>query len=136
MLPPSGLILVVDRTNATNTYEVISATAATITVKGGIDPATNGKSFGLMYGQMIKKNIATPTEGSREVKFFNPRNSNGGFIDSNTPVTGICQVCHADSAMSWNSGGGGSNAAHDAVPDNGLNCTACHTMAQGFKPNL
>jgi len=128
LLPPSGLILVVDTTNATNTYEVINATGTTITVKGGIDPNKAGNTFGLIYGQMIKKSIATMNEGNKDVKFFNPKNPNGGYTDNNTPATGICQVCHEKSTMSWNSSGSGSNPTHDS----GLNCVECHTMTQGF----
>lgn len=129
-LPPSGLILVVDTTNATNTYEVISATGTTITVKGGIDPSKAGKTFGLVYGQMIKKIIST-SQGNRDVKFFNPKKPGGGYTDSNNPVTGICQVCH-DSTLSWNSSGSGSDPGHTGGAN--LNCTECHTMVQGFKP--
>ncbi len=133
-LPRSGLILVVDTTNATNTYEVISATMETITIKGAIDPSKAGKTFGLIYGQMIKKSISTPTEGNKDVKFFNPQNPDGGYTNSTN--TGICQVCHAKTTMSWNSSGSGGNAVHQAVLGSGLNCTECHTMAQGFKkPN-
>jgi alpha-tubulin suppressor-like RCC1 family protein len=128
-LPPSGLILVVDTANASNTYEVISATATTITVKGGVDPGVAGKSFGLIYGGLINKEITTPSQGVREVRFFNPQDPDGGYTDSNTPASGICQVCHANT-LSWNSSGGGSDPAHAS----GLNCTGCHTMAQGFRP--
>lgn len=126
MLPTSGLILVVDTTNATNTYEILSATETTITIKGGIDPAKAGKSFGLIYGQMIKKSIST-SQGNRDVKFFNPKRPGGGYTDSNTPVTGICQVCHLGTSY-WTSDG--SNTGHNG----GVNCTGCHAMAQGFKP--
>jgi len=125
-VPPQGLILVVDTANATNTYEVVGATATTITVKGGIDPATAGKSFGLVYGQMIKKRLATST-GMRDVKFFNPKQPGGGYTDSNLPVTGICQICHT-STLHWTNDGG--NTDHH----NGVPCTNCHTMTQGFKP--
>ncbi len=126
LLPPKGLILVVDTTNATNTYEVIRATGTTITIKGGIDPSKAGISFGLIYGQLIKNSIAT-TQGDRDVKFFNPKSSVGGYTDSNTPATGICQVCHITTSY-WTSDGG--NNGHNS----GVNCTDCHTMAQGFKP--
>jgi hypothetical protein len=126
-LPPSGLILVVDTTNATNTYEVLSATGSTITIKGGIDPLKAGKSFGLIYGQMIKKTIITPALASKSVKFFNPKKTGGGYTDNNNPVTGICQVCHITSTY-WTSDG--ANTGHQ----NGVNCTNCHSMAQGFKP--
>lgn len=131
-LPPKGLILVMDTTNAINTYEVISATDTTITVKGGVDPTTPiGMTFGLIYGQMIKKSITT-SQGSKDVKFFNPKSPPGGYTDSSNPPSGICQVCHVNSTMSWNSSGGGSQPGHTGGSN--LNCTECHTMAQGFKP--
>lgn len=134
-LPPRGLAVVVDTANADNTYEVITATATTITIKGGIDPDTASNSFALLYGQMIKKSIRTPNEGTREVKFFNPKRPGGGYTNSDTPlVTGICQVCHDKATMSWNSSGSGSNPTHAPLPGSGPNCTQCHTMSQGFKP--
>jgi hypothetical protein len=124
----------VDTSNATNTYEVISATGSTITIKGGIDPSKAEKSFGLVYGQMIKQTITTPALVKKDVKFFNPKDTDGGY--TNSTATGICQVCHASITMSWNSSGSGSNSAHDAIPGSGLNCNECHTMVQGFKkPN-
>ena len=129
-LPARGLILVVDTAAATNTYEVIGATESTITIRGGIDQNKAGTTFGLIYGQMIKKSIATSTEGNKEVRFFNPKNLTGGYTDSNSPVSGICQVCHARGTMSWNSSGSGSNSTHAS----GMDCGACHTMAQGFVP--
>jgi len=92
-----------------------------------MDPTAAGKTFGLIYGQMIKKAIATP-QGSREVKFFNPKRPDGGYSDSNTPATGICQVCHVGTVY-WTSDGG--NTGHHS----GVNCTECHAMAQGFKPS-
>lgn len=127
VLPPRGLILVVDAETAANTFEVVSATATTITIKGGIDPALAGTSFGLIYGQMIKKSITTTMQGKRDVRFFNPQKPGGGFTDSNTPVTGICQVCHINTVY-WTSDGG--NTGHHSAEG----CTNCHTMAQGFKP--
>jgi len=127
LLPPRGLILIVDTANAANTCEVVSATAATITIKGGINPASIGTSFGLIYGQMIKKAITTPMQVKKDVKFFNPKKPGGGYTDSDTPVTGICQVCHISTTY-WTSDGG--NTGHH----NGENCTDCHAMARGFKP--
>jgi hypothetical protein len=128
-LPPSGLILVVDTDQATNTYEVLEATDTTVTVKGGIDPASAGKSFGLIYGQLVKKSIATPSSGDRDVRFFNPKSPFGGYTDANSPASGICQVCHANT-QSWTSEGAGSRLGHDP----GTNCVSCHAMATGFKP--
>jgi len=128
VLPPRGLILVEDTDNsAANSFAVISATATTISIKGGLTPALKGKTFGLIYGELIKQNILTPTQGNRDVKFFNPKNPVGGYTDSNTPaVTGICQVCHLNTVF-WNSNG--DNPGHH----NGENCTNCHLAAQGFK---
>ncbi len=135
-LPPRGLILVVDK-DAThnNTYTVLAADASTITVKGGVDPALSGRNFGIIYGQLIKSTILTPLPESREVKFFNPLDPAGGYTDSNTPVTGICQVCHQNTTVwKYNGTGDAPPPAHTGYGDK--NCTECHTPAQGFKPNL
>jgi len=123
---PRGLILVVDTALATNTYEVTAATGSAITVKGGLDPASAGKSFGLLYGQMVRKEITT-SQGVKAVRFFNPKRPGGGHTDSNTPASGVCQVCHA-STSHWSSAGNGQDH------ENGVRCTNCHRMRQGFLP--
>ena len=125
VLPPSGLILVEDTIEATNTFAVLSATSTTISIKGGINPTAKGKTFGLIYGQLIKKVIITPSQNSREVKFFNPKDPAGGYTDSNAPATGICQVCHVNT-LYWT--GDGNKTGHYA----GENCTDCHLSVQGF----
>ncbi|MDD5758368.1 MAG: fibronectin type III domain-containing protein [Desulfobulbaceae bacterium] len=126
-LPPNGLILVDNKdTTTNNTFKVLRADAGTITVKGGIDPGLQGKTFGIIYGQMIRPSIWTTSLESRDVKFFNPKDANGGFTDTNLPATGICQVCHINTAH-WTSDGGNTNH------NNGTDCSTCHAMANGFK---
>lgn len=126
-LPPNGLILVADKESAANnTFKILAADTGSITVKGGLDPGLQGKTFGIIYGQMIKPNILTPSMENRAVKFFDPKDANGGYTDTNVPATGICQVCHINTAH-WTSDGG--NATHH----NGTDCSTCHPMANGFK---
>ncbi len=131
--PQSGLILVEDTVNAKNTFEVIKADATSITVKGGIDPASAGGTFGLIYGQLIRSNIVTPVPENRDVKFFNPKDPAGGYTDNGSPsVTGICQVCHTQTLV-WTSDG----TKYDSVSHSGngnTNCTGCHLPVNGFKP--
>nr|MBF0223391.1 hypothetical protein [Desulfobulbaceae bacterium] len=132
-LPPSGLILVVDLSEAKNTYEIIRADASSITVKGGLDPSVTGSSFGIIYGQLIKSNIATPLPGNRDVRFFNPKDPAGGYTDSNTPaVSGICQVCHLNTTVWNNDGSKNDDLTHSG--NGNTHCTECHIPAEGFKP--
>jgi len=127
--PASGLIMVEDMGSARNTYEVIAATATTITVRGGLAPAAAGRSFGLLYGQMINAVVA----GGKSVKFFDPALTYdsgvaGGLVDPVTTAApqGLCQVCHT-ATQHWQSDGSGATHHSGAV------CTACHDLRQGFK---
>lgn len=126
-----GLILVVDTGKRENTYQVLSATNSVITIKGAMPPSDSGKSFGLIYGQLIRKVIATPESGNRLVTFFDPNilYGQGGFTDQETPRQGLCQVCHTKT-YHW---------TEDALLE-GHNstavCTDCHDPVQGFKPTL
>ncbi len=129
-----GLVLVVNTVTAENTYLVVSATATTITVKGVVASTAAAKSFGLIYGQLIKSMITVPnppanTPNPRPVKFFNPDTTYavGGFTNQETPPTGICQVCHTKTTH-WTQDGLLNN--HNAS----IRCTACHDTAKGFKP--
>ena len=133
--PGRGLILVDDTDLAKNTFSVVAATDNTITVKGVVNSASEGNSFGLIYGQLVKKTIDTPAGQARTVKFFDPNilNSPGGFTDSNTPPQGVCQVCHS-STQYWQSDG--QNADPGTGPHNPtIVCTACHLANTGFKPS-
>ena len=127
--PASGLILVEELSTALNTYEVVAATATTITIKGGLSPTAAGRSFGLIYGQMI----TALAPGGQSVKFFDPNltydsGAIGGFADpvNTTAPQGICQVCHT-TTQHWKSDGTGNTHAGNTV------CTTCHNPRQGFK---
>lgn len=121
----TGLILVEDRANALNTYEVLAATADTITVKGGMGSDSAGRTFGLIYGGLIRSSIGTPSSTGRTVKFFS--NGIGGYTNNDQPVSGICQVCHANT-LYWQEDGGG-NGHYPLTP-----CSDCHAPIQGFAP--
>lgn len=126
--PGRSLIFVDDTQTAISTYSLVSADANTITVKGGLDSAAAGHSFGLIYGQLIKSAIITPNGGSRAVKFFNPKDTFaiGGFTEPGTPTPqGVCQVCHTVTKY-WHSDG--TLTGHN----NNQSCTACHPAALGF----
>ncbi len=134
LAPASGLILVLDLVLAKNTFAIIAADAATITVKGGLDPAATGSTFGIIYGQAIKAHIQMPAAESRAAKFFNPLDPAGGFTDHNSPVTGICQICHRNT-LYWNAQGTAlDNAAHSGFGQS--RCTDCHLPTLGFRPLL
>ena len=122
-----GLIFVVDTANPGETYQIVNANASFITVKGSPDPSTMAnKSFGLIYGQMIKKTIY-----SRDVKFFNPKDPLGGFTNTDTPeVTGICQVCHTMTNV-WTQDGGSTTDSPNHLSGSTA-CNACHFHYSGF----
>ncbi len=121
-----GLIFVADALNPKGvTYETILADASSITVAGIIDPAMVNKTFGLLYGQFLRNKITTSI-GDQVVSFSNPH---GGFVDDSGSVapTGICQVCHTNTAY-WTYDGG--NNTHNAK----TNCLICHQHDAGFAP--
>lgn len=119
----NGLILVQDTVNALNTFEIISADNSTITVKGGIDPneAAN-KSFGLIYGRLIRSKIDTPNSGEKDVKYFGV--TAGSYTDDN--ATGLCQACHKYTHYWANTG---EYKGHYEFED----CSRCHRPALGFR---
>ncbi|MBU4153232.1 MAG: hypothetical protein KKD63_10145 [Proteobacteria bacterium] len=139
-----GLLISLGYTTGEKTYEIISASTTTaitngaaglgegtITVQSGSDPIDSGKytgsNFGIIYGQLVKSSIATPNSGAKSVKFFD---SQDGLVDSASGATteAICQVCHTQTHY-WKNDG--TLTSHN----DGSNCTSCHTIAQGFKPN-
>lgn len=118
-----GLILALPADSAENTYEVSAATAAnlgadfgTITVAGAVSPSVAGNSFGLIYGQLLKREI-----NQKQIKFFNPETD---FVDVQNNE-GLCQVCHTQTDY-YNTLGGASHYT--------ANCYGCHNANQGFKP--
>ena len=130
--PSRGLILVQDMVNAFNSFQIVAATNATISIKGGIDPGSVGSSFGIIYGQMIKSIVQTPIPETRNVRFFNPREPSGGYTDSRTPVSGICQICHQQTVVWDRFGVKKDTPAHSGFGN--LLCTNCHLPSQGFAP--
>ncbi len=123
-----GLILVADTANPYDTFEVVAADGTTITVAGDLSQVAKGATFGLIYGQLVRAEIATPNSGVKPVKFFNPA---GGHVELNTATpTGICQVCHT-LTNNWRNDGTVSVSAADH--NTGTNCTSCHHAADGFR---
>ncbi|MBU4153690.1 MAG: DUF1566 domain-containing protein [Proteobacteria bacterium] len=140
--PDRGLILVHDRQKALSTFSIISATPVEVVIKGELDPnavnpdyvnpqtqirnTTTCNTFGLIYGQFIKKTIA-----GKDVKFFDPA---GGFVGDGTSATGICQVCHTDTTHFTNSGVLPTGSDSHKGRERG-NCITCHKHNEGFKGN-
>ncbi len=128
-----GLILVVTKLVDTTevpdqTFEITSATGTTVTVNGLLASTLGGRSFGVMYGQLLKSEINTPSSGIRAVKLFDP---NGDFVDEvGLPPEGICQVCHTQTAY-WKSDGSGPLHPNDG----NQKCAECHLHSEGFKPS-
>lgn len=123
-----GLILVVEASAQESTYQVVAADRSTITIKGSLAASDANKTFGLTYGQFIKSVIQLPSATSSSVQFFDPHGAEIGFVNSQAPPSGICQVCHSDpNTRYWTADG--LNTLHNA----GTRCTSCHIPAQGFK---
>ena len=136
-----GMILWVEVDGTTTppdmaSYEVQSivagATAAesSVTVQGEV-PLTTG-SFDLRRGQLIAKNVTKDlTKNYREGDIavqFPSQGSTSIYIDTlhgSTP-TGVCQVCHTQTAY-WRSDGTLTEHNADQV------CTTCHLHSSGFK---
>ncbi len=124
-----GLILVVDTSEQKSTYQVVAADASTMTIKGILDASDENKTFGLTYGQFVKSAIQLPDATISSVQFFDSHAAEIGFVNSQTPPSGICQVCHSDpNTRYWTADG--LKTQHNA----GTRCTSCHIPAQGFKP--
>ncbi|MCB2184362.1 MAG: CxxxxCH/CxxCH domain-containing protein [Desulfobulbaceae bacterium] len=124
--PDRGLIFVADALNPKGvTYETILADASSITVAGIVASDMVGKTFGLFYGQFLRKEIKTPF-GNQIISFFNPH---GGFVDDSGSITptGVCQVCHSNTGY-WTYDG--SNNTHNSQ----TNCLICHEHEAGFAP--
>jgi len=142
--PGRGLLLVVSAGGMENTYKIVSAIensqtpgTGSISVQGVIDSSFAGQSFGLIYGQLIKKQIAVDPDRDgvfqkADVKFFDGR---GGFVDNDPAdgITGICQVCHGQTLYFLSTVApdphidiyGVDNAAT-------LQCTICHNHTVAF----
>ncbi|MBI4793869.1 MAG: CxxxxCH/CxxCH domain-containing protein [Deltaproteobacteria bacterium] len=106
--------------------EIVSATPTAITVSGEVSAISTVRDFKILYGQYIRTAI-----NGRPVDFPGTpaglaENEGTGAIDP-TP-TGICQVCHTQTAH-WRSDG--TLADHF----NGENCTGCHEHELGFRPS-
>jgi len=130
-----GLILVPDKTNHPETFEIINVTANTIKVKGQmVRDAISSGNFAIIYGQSIKSSVM-PNGGVvandlRDVKYYTPKlinSSFGGHVDLTTGSTkplGLCQVCHT-TPSSWPKSGG--PATHYPATD----CDSCHNILTG-----
>lgn len=158
-----GLILVISDT-AQNTFEISSATqlvgivpgsangTGTITLQGSLPTSYNAAdtNFAVIYGQLIKKSIATPTSGAKDVKFFDASltyasDTIGGTADMTAdpianPPQGICQVCHTKTKY-YNNDGKQPDRANPAGPrvaalahNSTSPCTGCHAISVGFRP--
>lgn len=133
-----GLILYPTSANLNVSFEVVSATASTMTVQGSINatfPGTvvPGSVFTLAYGEFINSQVLGAGGATRNVKFFqNYMNNSFAFSEAQPPSTvdpapdGICQVCHTQTSH-WRADG--SRADHKS----GENCVICHKHEEGFK---
>jgi len=133
-----GLILVADKDNPDETFEIISADNSRITVNGTMNPALAGNAFGIIYGQHIKNTVIPDANGNAgpvPVRFFDQEGQNS-FADGDTNHDGICEVCHTRTKHFRNDGTAPEipEVPGDGIMEHtaGVNCTICHTHASGF----
>lgn len=106
----------------------IDATAGTVVVKGDV-PVASG-NFDLRRGQLIAKKVTKTAassyrQGDLPVEFPS-QGSTSIFIDTvNATPTGVCQVCHTQTAYWKNDGSAVTHNADKA-------CTQCHKHSSGF----
>jgi len=133
-----GLILVPNKSNPADTYEIIRVTNLggsnyEIKVKGQMSNVVPGQQFGVIYGQSIKSAVHVSNDlPDRGVKFFLPdviSGDHGGYIDDNpatrsTTPLGLCQVCHT-LATYWRDDGSA------PAPHTSQDCDNCHAIHGG-----
>nr|MBF0221661.1 hypothetical protein [Desulfobulbaceae bacterium] len=132
-----GLIVVVNDGLGDLTYEINTAVETIpgdglINLQGTAPSSVNGLSFTIIYGQFIRSQIRRASI-NYPVKFFEPGVAVGGFADfSGSTYTGLCQVCHTQTAH-FRFDGSSSDPNHtniNLVP--GDNCLSCHAHETGF----
>lgn len=132
-----GLHVVIDVGDNLMVFEIMSVQEVPdtlITVRGNFDPSMAGKSFGLIYGQLIRNQVQIPSGARRSVKFFDAATLftaqdgtplAGGPVDlrpDQLEPQGICQVCHTETKYYQPASGG-----HFQEP-----CRKCHQHESGF----
>ncbi len=127
-----GLILVVPKNTAENTYEISAVSDGAdgkkyVTVQGVIDASNSGKEFGIMYGQLIRYQI-DGVQGPKSIQFFDPT---GDFVNTDTGE-GLCQVCHTKT-FHFRYDGSAPDQNHSNIFDApNQKCTRCHQHNSGF----
>jgi len=133
-----GLVLVSNKSNPADTYEVLKVTDLgagnyQLKIKGQMGNVVPGQQFGVIYGQSIKSFVRIPnTTIDKDVKFFQPgviEDGYGGYIDDSGSVIpkGLCQVCHTLTSH-WKTDGSGTDHQNPGTE----NCLNCHTHETGF----
>ncbi|MEW6429298.1 MAG: hypothetical protein AB1568_14825 [Thermodesulfobacteriota bacterium] len=120
-----GLLLVLGAPGRGALYEVAAATGEQVTVQGVVPDHATPQDFGLIYGQLLRSEVKTPSDTLRAVRFFDPT---GGFVDpggSGQP-RGLCQVCHTATGH-WSPAAPIGDSHYPTRA-----CTQCHLHKNGF----
>lgn len=136
-----GVILIPDINQPLVNFEVVYATADSITVKGSLSSAfpdntvSPGNTFAIIYGQFIRETIYDKYGTGKFVKFFDNNGSNSfafneNLSDYDPAPDGICQVCHTMTKYWRQDGSSAGNGVH--ANQNGTNCMDCHAHEIGF----
>lgn len=132
-----GLEVAIDTSGSLSVFEILAAQDSptpSITVKGKLTQAMANQPFGIIYGQLIRHLVETPSGVKRPVKFFDAATLftdqqgsplAGGPVDlrpNETTPQGLCQVCHTETKYYQPTSGG-----HFQEP-----CRNCHQHDTGF----
>jgi len=149
----AGMILVPNVTEGFDyyNYRILNNTADTITINGTITGANIGDGFAVIYGKLIDTtidlseiNITPAKSGAMGVKFPGYGTPNA-YADSDADgdgiYTGICEVCHTQTAYHrnndnpplvgdpwYNDPNGKPNRTHNVSTP----CVDCHKHSNGF----
>jgi len=101
------------------------------------ETVTDGDTFAIIYGKLIKSTLPTPNSRGRTVKIF--RNEEGdtpmpnSFADGDSTYDGVCEVCHTQTDHFRNDGSG-FEPLHENIGGGqaGEDCIICHSHRNGF----
>ncbi len=128
-----GLIVIPDiNARYPEVFKITGNNSDTLTIKGEIIGVSNGDTFAIVYGKLVRHvidldRITNPMSlrsGDSMVRFFDASGTNS-FADGAGQQDGPCEVCHQETTYHLNDGKGSSH-------NEGADCMRCHAHNNGF----